>query len=217
MRDALQSYHSRDGECVVIRNGRDPCLFAPAAKSELIFASGRVWDEAKNLQLLDQVAREIEWPIVLAGDCQHPEGWAVGFQNVLCLGKLSPNEMAQQFSRAAIFILPACYEPFGLAALEAALSGCALVLGDIPSLREIWGDTAIFVSPTEANALSRALTDLIADPQRRQNLGSRAHARALHFSPQRMAQEYLGAYRRCMNHNAPLIIKTPQLAEEVAA
>ncbi len=32
--------------------------------------------------------------------------------------------------------LPARYEPFGLSVLEAALSGCALVLGDIPSLRE---------------------------------------------------------------------------------
>ena len=34
--------------------------------------------------------------------------------------------------------LPARYEPFGLSILEAALSGCALVLGDLPSLRELW-------------------------------------------------------------------------------
>ena len=47
--------------------------------------------------------------------------------------------------RAAIYALPARYEPFGLSILEAALSGCALVIGDIPSLREIWADAALFV------------------------------------------------------------------------
>ena len=63
------------------------------------------------------------------------------------LGRLSAGELADWYARAAIYALPARYEPFGLSALEAALSGCALVLGDIPSLREIWGDAALFVPP----------------------------------------------------------------------
>jgi glycogen synthase len=113
--------------------------------------------------------------------------------------------------------LPARYEPFGLSALEAALSGCALVLGDIPSLREIWGDAAIFVSPDDATGFARALNNLIADPESRETLSGRARARALQFSPQRMGEEYLDAYRRCMLRKSSSVSGKPSLMEEVAA
>ena len=63
------------------------------------------------------------------------------------LGRLGEEELARWLARAAIFALPARYEPFGLSVLEAALSGCALVLGDLASLREIWDGAAVFVPP----------------------------------------------------------------------
>jgi hypothetical protein len=47
-------------------------------------------------------------------------------------------------------VLPARYEPFGLSVLEAALSGCALVPGDIASLRGNWDGVAEFVCPDDA-------------------------------------------------------------------
>ena len=40
----------------------------------------------------------------------------------------------------------ALYEPFGLAVLEAAQAGCALVLSDIPTFRELWDGAALFVA-----------------------------------------------------------------------
>lgn len=36
------------------------------------------------------------------------------------------------------------YEPFGIAPLEAALCGCTVVANDIASLREVWGDDALY-------------------------------------------------------------------------
>jgi glycosyltransferase involved in cell wall biosynthesis len=97
-------------------------------------------------------------------------------------------------SRAPIFALPARYEPFGLSILEAALAGCALVLGDIPSLREHWDGVAIFVPPDDPGLLRLALRSLIDDPQLRQTLAMRARRRALGYSARRMALAYLGAY-----------------------
>ena len=61
-----------------------------------------------------------------------------------CAGELSESEMRELLSRAAIYIATSKYEPFGLAPLEAALSRCAIVANDIPSLREIWGDAALY-------------------------------------------------------------------------
>ncbi len=64
------------------------------------------------------------------------------------VGRLGPEEMREQYARAAIFAHPARYEPFGLSVLEAALSGCALVLGDISSLRELWREPLSSSGPT---------------------------------------------------------------------
>ena len=71
-----------------------------------------------------------------------------------CLGVVPSDELVRLYGDASIFALPARYEPFGLSILEAALSGCALVLGDIPSLRELWAGAAVFVPPDDHKALS---------------------------------------------------------------
>jgi glycosyltransferase involved in cell wall biosynthesis len=82
-----------------------------------------------------------------------------------------------------------------LSILEAALSGCALVLGDIPSLREIWGDAAVFVPPDEGDAIASAINVLITDSQRRYQLASSARTRALEYTSELMTSKYLTAYQ----------------------
>ena len=69
------------------------------------------------------------------------------------LGRLPAQLISGWYERAAIYALPARYEPFGLSVLEAASQGCALVLGDIASLRENWDDAAVFVPPDDGEDL----------------------------------------------------------------
>ena len=103
--------------------------------------------------------------------------------------------LASWFARAAIYVMPARYEPFGLSILEAALSHCALVLGDIESLHEIWGDTAIFVPPDDSDALEEAFRKLTEDSSLRNELASRSFERAQTFTAERMARGYLDAFQ----------------------
>jgi glycosyltransferase involved in cell wall biosynthesis len=191
---ALSQHYGPISTGRVIPNGRDPSLFAPGEKSAFIFSVGRLWDEAKNVRMLDQIASALSWPIYVAGDIQHPQGGTVPTQHVHLLGHLSSQTLAPWLAQAAIYALPARYEPFGLSVLEAGLAGCALVVGDIPSLREIWGDAALFVPPDDPEALKATLQDLIASPKRRQMLAAKARDRALKFTPQRMASSYLQVY-----------------------
>jgi glycosyltransferase involved in cell wall biosynthesis len=72
------------------------------------------------------------------------------------------------------------------------------VLGDIPSLRELWGDTALYVAPDDVAAFSDALLRLIGDVKLRGALAHAARTRALRYSPERMAREYLEAYANIM-------------------
>ena len=182
----------------VIPNGRNRRCFATAHKEPFILCAGRLWDEAKNAAAVARVAPQLPWPVYLAGDARGPEGRTEQFPGCHLLGNLSSTALAGWFSRAAIFALPARYEPFGLSALEAALSGCALVLGDIPSLREIWGDTAVYVDPNDSDQLGAELQYLTADASRRFLLAQRAQSRARMLTPQRMAQGYLDVYCAAM-------------------
>jgi glycosyltransferase involved in cell wall biosynthesis len=171
----------------VIPNGRDERHFWIGKKEPLIFAAGRFWDEAKNLAALQEAAAVVDWPLRIAGS----EG-AAG--DLVRLGFLSAEEVAGWLARASIFCLPARYEPFGLSALEAAFSGCALVLGDIASLREIWQDAALFVDPNDPAAIAATLQSLIRDRAQRAELALRARERARQFRLKKMADRYLSLY-----------------------
>lgn len=180
----------------VIPNARRAESFLPGQRKEpFVLAAGRLWDEAKNLAALESVAPRLPFPVRVAGEMQHPGGgsdaWA---RQVEPLGRLTPEELAGWMGRATLYALPARYEPFGLSALEAALAGCALVLGDIPSLREVWGDAALFVHPDDGDGLVEALRGLMSNPARRGRQAARARARALTFTPRRMAEAYLELY-----------------------
>jgi glycogen(starch) synthase len=182
MLDELVRLYDPSCPRLVIPNGRSTSVRA-LAKESFVLAAGRMWDEAKNLPALGRVASRLEWPVAIAGPGAP-------------LGILSRAALDDLLARASVFAAPARYEPFGLTPLEAALAGCALVLGDIPSLREVWDDGAWFVSPDDDEALEHALAALLSDDGRRRKLAERARRRAARYTPARMADGYLAAYER---------------------
>jgi glycogen(starch) synthase len=194
MMAALNRHYGPLPHTQVIYNGRDIRQFRPTAKDPILFAAGRLWDEAKNLEALEQVAPHLPWPVYVAGENHHPDGGEARPHHTRLLGRLSQRALAAWLGRAAIYALPARYEPFGLSILEAALSGCALVLGDIPSLRELWRNRAVFVPPDDPEALEHAILRLIEDRDRRTSLAASARTRAIERTTERMVEGYLAAY-----------------------
>ncbi len=184
-------YGARGGQ--VIANCRRTGWVVEAPKEPMVVGAGRVWDDAKNLAALDRAAAHLAWPVMLAGDPVHPEGRtrATG----AAAGALPFAELAALLGRASVFALPARYEPFGLAALEAAMSGCALVLGDIESLRQVWGDAATYVHPDDDDGLVAVLGQLLSQPGLAAARGADARRRAARYQPAATASAYLGAYR----------------------
>ena len=107
---------------------------------------------------------------------------------------------------------PSLYEPFGLAVLEAALAGCALVLADIPVFRELWDGAAVFFDPRDAAGLASAVNAVAGDAPVRQGLADRARERAGRFTPARQAGALLAAYADAATAKAragrPLAVET---------
>ena len=194
---ALRAHYGDSPRSRVVLNGRSPGCFRRGPKEDFVLSAGRLWDEAKNIRALVEVAPKLAWPVYVAGEARR----AV-LSGCRALGRLPSAALADWYARASIYALPAYYEPFGLTALEAALSGCALVLGDIPSLREIWDGAAVFVAPGDRRGLRSALNSLIENRPRRIELACRAYRRALDLGADRMALDYLSAYEEALGVKA---------------
>jgi glycosyltransferase involved in cell wall biosynthesis len=194
-RDLVSATYRPPTQGRVIRNG----LTVPAratAKQPYILGAGRLWDEAKNLAAVAAIASELPWPLRIAGETRGPDGGEakVAYRRIKSLGELSRAALLDEMRNASVFVSAALYEPFGLTVLEAAACGCALVLSDLPSFRELWDDAALFVDPRDRDALCAALQSVCRDEELRARLQSKARTRARRYSQRAMVDAYLRLY-----------------------
>lgn len=176
----------------VIHNGRSlpPPPLCNTRKLQAVTA-GRLWDPAKNIALLAEVSAP--FPLLLAGEITCEASTAPPCPGgVRLLGPLATQALLDLFAESAIYICPSRYEPFGLAPLEAALCGCALVLNDLPSLREIWGDAALYFR--DAPSLEAILTRLASTPNEVVRLQESAQSRASLYSREAVTTQYMAAF-----------------------
>lgn len=179
-----------------VHNGRRPIWSRDIPQGEFVFTAGRLWDEGKNVATLDAAAARLRVPFQAAGPVHGPNGTHIELEHVEALGALSETRLAGLLAARPIYASAALYEPFGLSVLEAAQAGCALVLSDIPTHREIWGRAAIFVASRDSDGFASAIQDLLDDPDEREQLGRLAAARAAHYTPARMARGMGEIYAR---------------------
>jgi phosphatidyl-myo-inositol alpha-mannosyltransferase len=189
----------------VVRNGRRTLQDSHRGGSSktFVFTAGRLWDEGKNLAGIDRAAARLSIPVVAAGPLQGPNGARVEARHVAALGRLSDADVARYLSAGPIFLSAARYEPFGLAVLEAAQAGCALVLSDIPTFRELWDGAAVFVSPDDDRGMAASIERLAGDADERSRMGEAARSKAAAYSVEAMSAGVLSAYRSVLSTKNP--------------
>lgn len=196
---AIQTHHITT-KTKVIPNGRGIGQYQINEKENFILCTGRIWDEAKNLNILCSIAEKLPWPILVAGNNINPDtGKEVVLKNVHFLGNLHPEQVLQLMLRASIFVSPTKYEPFGLAILEAAKAGCALALSDINTLKEIWGDNAAYFDPDNVEEVEKTILELIENNVYRENLSVNSKKRAESYTAQKMGSDYMFLYQHLIN------------------
>ncbi|TIQ36175.1 MAG: glycosyltransferase family 4 protein [Mesorhizobium sp.] len=179
----------------VVHNGALPGQVGSRRES-FALAAARWWDDGKNAKLLDAAAAITEWPVYAAGPLVGTDGQRACLDHCVSLGPLGHAEARRLMARAGIFVSPSIYEPFGLAALEAALSGTPLVLADIATYREIWGGAAMFFDMHDPYALAQCISRLASDADLRRQFGRRAARRARRFSLSAQAAAMIEIYDR---------------------
>jgi glycogen(starch) synthase len=210
--ESVRALYAFTGRSAVIHNARTTArgVCPPdAQRLPIVLAAGRIWDRAKGIDVLDAASRELSWHVYVAGSAVGTEQPRLQLSAVRHLGNLRTDDLEAWLQRAAIFAHAARYEPFGLAPLEAALGGCALLLADLPTLRELWDGAAEFVPAGDATSLHRELEQLIGNPERLHRLAQAAWKRAQRYRPHVMCKQYLALYRE-------LVSGAPQLGRAVA-
>jgi len=181
-RDQLARQYGLSANSRVIWNGVDSVDCPSGPKLPVVLGAGRVWDKAKNLSVISSLAAKSDWPIRIAGPSGVGAGSAAGALNGCeFLGEMSHDALLREMKAASVFVSPALYEPFGLSVLEAASAGCALLLSDIPTFRELWDGAAIFFDHHDTGALAERLRSLCSDDVQRMRLQRAAIERARRY------------------------------------
>lgn len=206
MLDTLYEEYSYPFPARVIYNGRSNGVFrASQQKQNCVLSVGRVWDKAKQIELL--LARRQFVPVLIAGSTKHPdktEDLQESFDSpvfesssgVQFCGEQSETQLSALYATCAMYAATSRYEPFGLAPVEAALSRCALIVNDIPVFRELWGDAAFYFKRNDAESLTNAIAALAGSAPLRRLFAEHAYERARScFGSARMVSEYEDLYR----------------------
>mgnify|MGYP003642709772 CR=1 FL=1 len=191
----LQEYQNLYGihsNQAVIPNGFQSSIAAVLpSKRNIIFAAGRIWDEAKNISLLLEAARDIKAEIFIAGSAS-PKFPSV--KNVTFLGELSREQVTNWMRISRIYALPVKYEPFGLSFLEAANYSNTLIGGDIATLREIWEDSMVYCTGSDKKYFSELCNELLGNTSKTKMLGDKAYERSRYYTLDRMTERYYSLY-----------------------
>ena len=197
----------------VTYHGIEPLFLAdddPASQREYLLWVGRPY-ASKNLSVLFGALRLLAESgysvptLRLIGASGHERQFASdvkGMEKNVSFEAPVENQMLPPIYRGAnVFCFPSFAESFGIPPIEAMGCGAAVICSDIPVLREVCGDAAVFCDPDDPQAFADAIRKVLDDAAYRGELTSRAKERAAGFTWPKCAQDTLGIYRRILQQS----------------
>jgi glycosyltransferase involved in cell wall biosynthesis len=201
--DLLHFYPFARGRVKVVPHGVDQAFFAlDRSKIEPYVLCVSTLHPHKNLErLIRAYARQRRnFKLVIAGmrgfhsavldalivelGCAEKPGSPY---SVRLTGWIPRDELMRLYAGARAFIYPSTFEGFGMPVLEAMAAGIPVACSDIPPLREVAGDAALFFDPSDDDAVAAALDRIASDETLRRELAQAAPLRARGFTWDRAA------------------------------
>jgi glycosyltransferase involved in cell wall biosynthesis len=109
------------------------------------------------------------------------------------LGRVTRDELAALYRRAACLVFPSLHEGFGLPALEAMASGCPVAASTAGALPEVCGEAAVLFDPEDVHAIENGIREALA---RADELRDAGLARAAEFTWAQSARRHEEVYAR---------------------
>lgn len=116
--------------------------------------------------------------------------------DVELLGWVDEDKLDALYRDAAAYVLPSRFEGFGLPVLEAMTRGCPVVCSDIPVLREVGGNAALYADTRDSDALAAVIHRVLADSSLRERLRAAGLEQAGRFSWEQVADSTVAVLTR---------------------
>ncbi len=118
---------------------------------------------------------------------------------VRLLGYVADGVLPQLYAGAAMLLYPSLYEGFGLPPLEAMASGIPVITSNQSSMPEVVDDAGYTIDPSDTEAMTVAMQELIEAGGQRQMRIERGLARARLFTWQRCAEQTVAVYKSALS------------------
>jgi glycosyltransferase involved in cell wall biosynthesis len=117
-------------------------------------------------------------------------------------GRIANEEFAEYYAKSTIAVVPSLYEGFGIPAAEAMACGVPLITTSGGALPEVVGKAAMIVPPSDAQALTKAISFLFYHPEHRKKLAQAGLERVNSvFSWPKAAEKVVEIYREAIDAN----------------
>ena len=201
--DLLEFYRIPKNRVAVVHHGVEPAFSQlDRSRTESYLLCVSTLHPHKNLQRLIRAygRTKRDFRLILAGlRGFHAEAIErlideLGLRDsVQITGWVPREELYSLYARARAFIYPSTFEGFGMPVLEAMAAGIPVACSDIPPLREVAGDAALFFDPVNEEAIASAIERLINDVSLQESLSHAGRERSHGFTWQRSAEQTLQA------------------------
>ena len=218
-RDLAQQYGISPARIDVVYNGVDssfrplPAAEVAAFKAErglperFILFVGTLEPRKNVVRLIEAYARlaEDRPPLMLVGG----KGWLYDeifalvealnlADQVRFVGYVPAQDLPLWYNAADLFVYPSLYEGFGLPPLEAMACGTPVITSTASSLPEVVGQAGLLVDPTDAEALTAAMEQVLASTGMQEKMRMAGLAQARSFSWQETACRTVASYRQAL-------------------
>jgi glycosyltransferase involved in cell wall biosynthesis len=121
----------------------------------------------------------------------------MGLQDSVQITGWVPREkLYSLYERAQAFVYPSTFEGFGMPVLEAMAAGIPVACSDIPPLREVAGDAALYFDPLNEDSIAAAIESIMTGTQLQERLRKAGRERARPFTWRRTAEQTLQVVRQ---------------------
>ena len=205
-RDAIELLDLPPDRVTTIHSGVDDSFFdaAPLRRPKPYVLYLGTIEPRKNVETLLDAWNALRadlrdaFDLVIAG----PMGWAPPKIQARVraesnyLGYVKQAELPALTAGASLFVYPSLYEGFGFPVVQAMASSVPVITSNVSSLPEVTGDGGILIEPKSVSQLAAAMTSLLEDESKREQLGKRARQHADQFRWSRCAERSVAFFEK---------------------
>ena len=145
----------------------------------------------KNLKLILVCSRDVFWQrLAKQVHDQKLNG------RVIMTGYIPARELSVIFRQAKAYVFPSLSEGFGIPGLNAMAAGLPVVCSNIPTLKEVYKDAALYFNPHSPKDIAAKINQVLIDKKTRSDLVEKGREQVKKYSWQKMAKETLEAYQQ---------------------